>query len=470
MKLNPDYLNLHQHSIGSLRDGIIKPVDIVKWSLANNKKYACITDHGSISEWVSLYTECKNNHITPIFGIEGYILFKRDEYLEKKEGKPEHIVLLALNEIGFYNIVKVHNDAWKHFYKKPIMDYAFLFQHSEGVVATTACASGTLNRRLIAKDFATADEFVETMKKNFPDRFFIELMMIDMVEQDEINRNLIQIAKKHNVPTLVNNDAHYLTQKDQKAHQLSLLLQSGQTVQDLENGKGWKFSATDLWMKNEKQLYQDWKNKYGNDPIFTEEVFEKSLWNSNLITSKVEEIYLEHPPRLPKYPNGKKILEQMAIDGFEEKVNAGLIPPDRIEEYSKRMRYELKVVEDLELIDYFLLIKDIYKFCKESDIAVGPGRGCFTPDSKVVMSDRIIKNISDIAKGDIIRNKNKNDEVVNVFQYDIEEELISLTIDGKEFSCTKDHKIEVVKFNKIQWIKAEDIKIGDAVVKIDTYQ
>ena len=373
--LNPDYVGLHIHSVNSLRDGIIKESELVQWAVKNNKKFVAITDHGGIGGYIALYTECKLNHVTPIFGIEGYILFNRTEFLEKKEGKPEHIVLLALNEAGFNNIVKVHNDAWKHFYKKPIMDYDFLFQHSEGVVATTACASGTLNRRLLAKDYAAADQFVETMKTNFPNRFFIELMMIDMAEQDEINRNLIQMAKKHNVPTILNNDAHYLTAEDRKAHQLSLLLQSGQTVRDLEAGKGWKFSAQDLWMKTEKVLYQDWKTKYKNDPIFTEEVFEKSIWNCNLITSKVEEIYLEHPPRLPKYPNGKKILEQMAIDGFEEKLNAGLIPQDRVEEYSKRMKYELKVVEDLELIDYFLLIKDIYKFCKESEIAVGPGRG-----------------------------------------------------------------------------------------------
>lgn len=373
--LNSEYVDLHLHSIGSLRDGIMRVNDHVNFAIQNHKKFVAITDHGGISEWIELHNQCKANHLKPIYGVEGYILFNREEYLDKKEGKPEHIVLLALNEFGFKNIIKVHNDAWKHFYKKPIMSYEFLFQHSEGVVASTACMSGTLSRRLLAKDIPGADSFIETMKTNFPERFFVELMVINMEGQDEMNRQLIQMAKKHNVPTLVGNDAHYLTEKDRTAHQLSLLLQSGQTVKDLEAGKGWKFSAQDLWMKNEKDLCQTWKEIYSNDPIFTEEVFIQSTWNCNLITSKVEDIYLEHPPRLPKYPRGKEILEKMAIEGFGEKFEAGFIPQDKVEEYMARVKYELKVINDLELIDYFLLIKDIHDFCKEQNIATGAGRG-----------------------------------------------------------------------------------------------
>jgi len=375
VQLNPDWICTHSHSIGSLRDGIMRPIDIVGWHVKNNKKFVAITDHGSVSEWIELYTQCKANKVKPIYGIEGYILFDRQKYLETKEGKPEHIVLLALNEVGFKNIIKVHNDSWENFYKKPIMSYETLFKNSEGVVASTACMSGTLSRRLKAKDIAGADEFIETMKKNFPDRFFIELMTIDMEEQDEINRQLIQMAKKHEVPLLVGNDPHYLTEEDKEAHQLSLLIQSNKTVKDLANGQGWRFSAQDLWLKNEKDIYKVWKERYSTDSIFTEEVLAQAIENSNLITKKVENIYLEHPPRLPKYPHGKKILEEMATEGFGEKLQLGLIPEDKIDFYMERVKYELKVIDDLELVDYFLLIKEIHEFCKENNIATGPGRG-----------------------------------------------------------------------------------------------
>jgi DNA polymerase-3 subunit alpha len=375
LQLNPDWVATHLHSIGSLRDGIMRPIDIVKWHVDNKKKFVAITDHGSMSEWISLYTECKANKVKPIFGIEGYILFDRDKYLESKEGKPEHIVLLALNNVGFKNIIKIHNDSWEHFYKKPIMSYDTLFKHSEGIVASTACMGGTLSRRLIAKDIAGADEFIELMKKNLPDRFFIELMTIDMAEQDELNRQLIQMAKKHEVPLLVGNDPHYMTEEDKDAHQLSLLIQSNKTVKDLANGQAWKFSAQDLWMKTEKDLYNTWKVRYANDSIFTEDVFIKATWNSNLITDKIENIYLEHPPRLPKYPHGKKALEDMATEGFGEKLQLKLIPEDKIDLYMERVKYELKVIDDLELVDYFLLIKEIHEFCKENNIATGPGRG-----------------------------------------------------------------------------------------------
>jgi DNA polymerase-3 subunit alpha len=349
--------------------------DYIKFAKENNNHFVSITDHGSISEWIELYTQCSKENITPIYGIEGYIHIDRDKYLNEKEGRPDHILLLAQNEVGFNNIIKIHNDSWRNFYKKPIMSYDYLFENSEGVIASTACMSGTLSKRIKEKDMAGADEFVQTMKSVFKDRFYIELMLIDMDEQTELNRQLIQVANKNEVPVIVGNDPHYLTEVDNKAHQISLLLQSNKTVKDLEEGKGWSFSAQDLWLKTEEDLYKDWKKKYNNDPIFTEEVFVKATWNVKDITDSIEKVYLEHPPRLPKYKNGKKTLEDMVIEGFAEKVEKGFIPTDRIDEYSDRTKYELKTIDDLDLVDYFLLIKEIHGYCLDNKIAIGPGRG-----------------------------------------------------------------------------------------------
>lgn len=373
--LNPGYVSLHQHSIGSLRDGIMKVSDHVKFALDNNKKFIAITDHGSISEWIDLYTQCSKVGIKPIYGIEGYIHIDRDSYLENKEGKTNHIVLLALNETGFLNIVKIHNDAWKHFYRKPIMSYDFIEEHSEGVVVGTACLGGTLPRLLEQKDIGAADEFIKRMKAIFDDRFFIELMFIESEDQYERNRQLIQIAKKHDVPLLINGDAHYVEPADADVHQLSLLLQSGQTVKDLENGVGWSFSAQDMFLKTEKDLYKHWERHYKDDPIVTREVLYEATWNVDKITSRVEDIYLEHPPRLPHFDGGEKILTDMVVEGFGEKVEQGYIPANRIDEYSERVEYELKVIKELGLIDYFLLIDDIVEWCHGNEVAVGPGRG-----------------------------------------------------------------------------------------------
>ncbi len=374
-KLNPNYIQIHAHSVGSLRDGILKVRDHVQFAVKNKKKYVAITDHGSVSEWIDLYTQCAKEDIVPIYGIEGYIHLDRDTYLEEKTGKPNHIILLAQNEIGFNNIIKIHNDSWQHFYKKPIMSYKTLFEHNEGVIVSSACMSGSLPKLLTSKNYAEADQFADDMKKHFPDRFYVELMLIDMDEQTELNRQLIKFAKKHNFPLLVGNDPHYLEAEDNKAHQISLLLQSGQTVKDLEAGKGWSFSAKDLWMKTEKDLYNDWKNKYLKDSIFTEEVFIEATWNTNKITETIEKVFLEHPARLPMYKNGKEILENMVVDGFTEKIKQGVIPEENIEEYANQVEHELKTINDLDMVDYFLLINDIVNFCKESDIAAGPGRG-----------------------------------------------------------------------------------------------
>lgn len=375
LKLNENYIALHVHSVNSLRDGIMKIKDLNDYAIKQKKRYVCVTDHGGIGGWIELYEQCNKNRLIPIFGIEGYIHLERNKYLEEKEGKPDHIILLAQNEIGFKNIIKIHNDAWKHFYKKPIMSYEFLFNNSEGIIVATACVSGTLPKFLKEKNIIKADEYIETMKKNFPGRFFIELQIIDFEDQKTLNLQLIQMSKKHNIPTIITNDAHYLNPEDNSEHQLSLLLQSKQTVKDLEEGKGWEFTAQDLYMKNEQQLYTGWKQFYQNDPIFTEEVFIQSLNNSDLITNTIETVYLEHPPRLPHYENGPKKLKEMIIKGFGEKVEQGLIPEDQIDAYMERVKYEIKTINDLELVDYFLLINDIINFCDENSIAHGPGRG-----------------------------------------------------------------------------------------------
>lgn len=374
--LNPGYVSLHQHSIGSLRDGIMKVSDHINFALDNNKKYVAITDHGSISEWIELYNQCAKNGLIPIYGIEGYVHVDREAYLNKTDTtKTNHIVLLAQNEAGFKNIVKIHNDAWKHFYRKPIMSYDYIIEHSEGVILSTACLGGTLPRYIEQGDFAAADAFIEKMKAAFKDRFFVELMFIESSDQYERNRQLIQIAKKHDVPLLINGDAHYVNPEDAQAHQLSLLLQSGQTVKDLEQGKGWSFSAQDMFLKTEKELYKHWVDHYKDDPIVTRDVVYEATWNVDKITSTIEDIYLEHPPRLPHFENGENKLKKMVIDGFGEKIELGLIPEDRAEEYMERIQYELDTIKNMELVDYFLLIHDIVDWCNNNDVAVGPGRG-----------------------------------------------------------------------------------------------
>jgi DNA polymerase-3 subunit alpha len=376
LKLNPNYISLHNHSIGSLRDGIMKVSDHIKFALDNNKTHVCITDHGSISEWIELYTQCNKSDVTPIYGVEGYVHLDRGNYLENKKGKPDHIVLLAQNEIGFKNIIKIHNDAWEHHYKKPIMSYDYIKENNEGVIVTTACLAGTLSRLLENEEIDKADIFIKDMKKYFPDRFFIELMFIESDEQYKRNRQLAQIAKKHNVPILINNDAHYLTDEDSEIHQLSLLLQSNKTMKDLKDGNAWTFSASDLYMKTEKDLYKHWVNHYKNDSIITKELLVEATWNVDKVLSSIEkDIYLEHPPRLPHFRKGEEKLTDLVIKGFEKKVGKGDVPSEQMDKYMERVEYELNAIKNMGLTDYFLLIKDVVEFCNKEDIAIGAGRG-----------------------------------------------------------------------------------------------
>lgn len=468
--LNKDYISLHQHSIGSLRDCIITISDHVKYSLEHNKKYIAITDHGSISEWIELYNQTQKNNLIPIYGIEGYISFNRDKI---KDGKPDHLILLATNKTGFKNIIKIHNDSWRNFYKKPIMSYDFLFNNNDGIIVTSGCYNGTLPKLIVNNENKQVDDYINKMKEVFKNRFYVELMFIEMKEQKELNKKLVMVAKKHNLPILINSDAHFLTEDDAKIHQLSLLLQSGKTIKDLKEKKAWEFSAKDLYLKDEKSLYRYFVENYYNDPIITKDVVCQATWNVNDITSSIEEIYLEHPPRLPHFKNGKKILTNMVMEGLIKKVEQGKIKNDKVDLYIERAKYEIETISKMDLVDYFLLIYDIVDWCKKNDIAVGPGRGCFLPSSKIEMCNGEFKQISDVVVGDFVRNRSYCDVVIDKMQFSINEKIVVLSTENckDDICCTRDHKIMIYDeiHNKLKWRKAKDIIEGDILVKTQTF-
>jgi DNA polymerase-3 subunit alpha len=422
---NESYINFHVHSIGSLRDGIITVSQHAKFAVANGKKFVPVTDHGSVSEWIELYNECKKHEVTPIYGIELYVVENRKKFMEDKNGKPNHLCLFALNEDGFYNIIKIHNDAWQNHYKKPIADYQFLFENSNGIVASTACMAGSLARHLMEKDIASADEFALKMKEVFGDRFFIELMLIDMAEQKELNEELIKCSIRNNISTIITNDAHYLKPEHNKAHQISLLMQSNQTIKDLESGKGWKFSAQDLWLKNERDLLKDLLNDYKGNRHLTLTVFEQSMENCRMITDRIEEIYLEHPPRLPKFEEGEAVLREMIKKGYNKKLDREIIPIEKQEEYLSQIKKELRTIKDLELTDYFLLIKDIVDFCHKEDIGVGPGRGS--------VSASLVTWLIDITKLDSIKHGFMFERFLNVARKTQMDVFWSQAEDEKEY-------------------------------------
>jgi DNA polymerase-3 subunit alpha len=128
-------------------------------------------------------------------------------------------------------------------------------------------------------------------------------------------------------------------------------------------------------MKTEKDLYKFWADHYKGSKDITKDLVAQATWNVDKITNTIEEIYLEHPPRLPHFDNGYEILEKKVIDGFGEKLELGLIPEERAEEYMERVKYELNTISSMELVDYFLLIDDIVEWCNNNDVGVGPGRG-----------------------------------------------------------------------------------------------
>lgn len=429
----------HVHSINSPRDGMIKIEDAIKISIQNNEAF-CITDHGNIGSWMEYYHLSKKYKIKPFFGIECYInknrnyLFEilnklkdknikedlRRELNQKRDEikKLNHLVLIAKNENGMYNIIQLINDAYvNYFYSKPIIDYTSLFSMNKekdyGVIVTSACMASPLN------SFDKEDEGIEwinLMKEYFGEDFYLEVQVNNIKEQIDFNKKIINLSKKTNTKMIMGTDSHYLLKEDYEAHQDLLLLQDKKKKEDLtkvdtrilyENKKGerkvkrvkegdllfnkynideikvgdvlekgiviiekelknraWIFTSDILYFKSEKDI-RDEIHKYHKEL----KPFQEEILKSNYdIYNKVEEIHFNKKVKLPKIDNADKIFVDIIKQNMKE---MGLVN----KKYVERIKFELSIIKRFGFETYFLILYDLIKWAKENKIPIGTGRG-----------------------------------------------------------------------------------------------
>jgi DNA-directed DNA polymerase III PolC len=202
------FVNLHHHDEYSIRDGlgtVEKLVDILK---TRKDSFCSVTNHGSIGGWIKQYTICKKNNVRPIFGMEAYVNdFRGEDKEERKEHRANyHLLMFAKNETGFYNIIRIHNDAQLNgFYHRPRVNYEAIKKWGKGIIATSACMSGEIPKMLLAGRKDDAIRQYEMYRDAF-DSFYIELTLIEMEEQVEVNRMLIEFAKEVGAPLVITLD------------------------------------------------------------------------------------------------------------------------------------------------------------------------------------------------------------------------------------------------------------------------
>ncbi|QQS19673.1 DNA polymerase III subunit alpha [Candidatus Saccharibacteria bacterium] len=381
-----DFVHLHNHTQYSLLDGLTKIPELVSFVKEQGMSAVGMTDHGTLSGTIEFYKECIAQEIKPIIGIETYVAARK--HTDKEPGKDKnryHLVLLAMNETGYQNLMRLSTIAnLDGFYYFPRIDHDLLEQYNEGLIATSACLGGEIGGALKNDDYAAAKEIAAWYKKVFGDRYYLEVQdhghseaPSHSVEQKRVNDGVFKLAKELNISVVLTCDAHYLKHTDQAAHEILLCVGTGAFLAD---EKRMSLKDYDLHVIPPDQLVKRWGVDHPEVISNTKVIAERCHVNIDL--GKI---------LIPKFPvpsgeTEKTYLDKLAFRGMAWRY--GGIPELDAEKMSvaeaqkhlpvaviDRANYELGIIEKMGFDGYFLIIQDFINWGKKQGIVFGPGRG-----------------------------------------------------------------------------------------------
>lgn len=357
------FAHLHVHTEYSLLDGSNKIKEYVSRVKELGMNSAAITDHGVMYGVIDFYREARKQRIKPILGCEVYVApnSRFDRETAGGESRYHHLVLLAENNTGYANLMKIVSRGFTEgYYYKPRVDKDLLRQYHEGIIALSACLAGEvqryLSRGLTEEAKKVALEYQDIFGKG---NFFLEMQDHGIPEQQLVNQRQIQLSKETGIELVVTNDIHYTYAEDAKPHDILLCIQTGKKLDD------------------ENRMRYEGGQYYVKSPQEMEALFpyaKQALENTQKIADRCEVEIEFGVTKLPKYdvPDGMtswEYLNKLCWEGLEKHYGA----PSR--ELKERLRYELDTIRSMGYVDYFLIVWDFIKYAKDHGIAVGPGRG-----------------------------------------------------------------------------------------------
>ena len=356
------FTHLHLHTEYSLLDGVGKIDDYLKRAKELGMKSIAITDHGNMFGAIEMYKKAIKNGIKPIIGIEAYISeFEK----EKKEGRNFHLILLAKNEKGYKNLMKISSEAYINgFYYKPRIDKEYLKNHNEGIICLSACMQGEISRRILDREPEENIEKAVTSYINIygKDNFYIEIQGNGIEGQKELNKQLAALAKKNNIKLVATNDTHYVQKGDHTLQDIMICIQTGAKISD---EKRMRIETEELYLKSREEMIESLGEEYIEAVDNTAEISSKCNLNIDFGTFKFP--YYELPTCAK---NIEDLLRRLVYLGLENRYPSGLT-----EKILERAEYELSVINKMGYAEYFVVVWDFITYAKQKRIPVGPGRG-----------------------------------------------------------------------------------------------
>ena len=369
-----DFVHLHLHTEFSLLDGACRIDELLDEAQRLKMPALAVTEHGNMFSSVVFHDAARKRGINPILGCEVYVApgDRRD-----KSGTPgetaNHLVLLAENEKGFKNLIKLVSAGYTEgFYYKPRIDKALLAQHAEGLIGLSSCLKGEvacgIRAEQMPKALAAAAQYRDILGKG---NFFLEMQFQGIEEQRIVNNGLIPIARDLEMPLVVTNDVHYLRHGDHKPHDILLCIGTGKSVND-ENRL--KYHGDQFFLKTAAQMAE----VFGDYP--------EAMKNTLLIAERCNVTIPSGQNHLPTFavPEGftlDEYFEHVTREGFKVRLERLRQADEKGElrhtlaEYDERLAYEIAMIKKMEYPGYFMIVWDFIRYAREHGIPVGPGRG-----------------------------------------------------------------------------------------------
>lgn len=549
MPRSQGWIPLHNHTEYSFLDSVIKIKGLGKILKSKGFKSYAITDHGNVNGTYAFYEELSKAGVKPILGIEAYIcpdrhrkgltddereLFKLSEYkgkglrerskeIEKELGVNEryHIVILAKNQIGFKKILKaVEISHTEGFYRFPRIDTETLIDMVGDCIVLTACIGGVPGKMILNGNYDGAKKWCNVISSRFKDDFYLEIQPNEMPEQIVVNNGLVKLSKELGIKLVATNDVHYINKDEYEVHDTLLALrdsQHGKTV-FVNDPDRFRYGTKELYLKSDKELYDSFRVFHNSIP---DNVIREAINNTIEIDNKIESnVIVIRKGILPEVNTYGKTSEDyfmslIRLGWANKKINkkcsgkVGLIdwvdgekareaPLEQV--YMERVKYEYSIITKLGFTNYFLVIYDLIKWCRQTGIRPGPGRGsvagsliayllgitavdsikldcpfsrfitedrqdypdidCFAPDSPVLTIDGW-KKIKDVVPGvDVVATRHGWRKVkIKHFRHYKGKAVKLTTENGNSFICTPQHRIIESQKGSVQandWRKKEN--------------
>ena len=400
-----NFVHLHVHTEYSLLDGSNKIKEYVARVKELGMNSAAITDHGVMYGVIDFYREARAQGIKPILGCEVYVApgSRFDKEAAGGEDRYYHLVLLAENNQGYQNLMKIVSTGFvEGFYYKPRVDKEVLRKYHEGIICTSACLAGEvqkyIQRGMYEEACRSAKEYEEIFGKG---NFFLELQDHGLPEQKQVNQALLRMSRELGIELVATNDIHYTYAEDVKPHDILLCLQTGKRLSDEDR---MRYEGGQYYVKSPEEMAR----------LFPYAL--QALENTQKIADRCNVEIEFGVTKLPKYdvPEGYtswEYLNKMCWDGFAERY------PDDDGHLKDQLTYELSIIQKMGYVDYFLIVWDFIKYARDHGIAVGPGRG--SAAGSLVSYTLGITNI-DPAKYQLLFERFLNPERVSMPDIDVD--------------------------------------------------